>query len=112
MEQWELFDNGSGKVDGVRVRSFDVGSQTEGMVADDQLGYLYVGEEDVGIWRYGAEPTDPADNANRFLVDSTNGGAGGHLEPILKTPERPIYSKAMMPLKGFRDETTKNNKQI
>ena len=67
VEQWELFDNGSGKVDGVRVRSFDVGSQTEGMVADDQLGYLYVGEEDVGIWRYGAEPNDPADKANRFL---------------------------------------------
>ena len=79
MEQWELFDNGSGKVDGVRVRSFDVGGQTEGMVADDRLGYLYVGEEDVGIWRYGAEPNDPADTANRFLVDSTNTGAGGHL---------------------------------
>ena len=34
------------------------------------------------------------------------------LEPILKTPERPIYSKAKMPLKGFRDEKTKDNKQI
>jgi 3-phytase len=79
VEQWELFDNGNGKVDGVRVRSFDAGSQTEGMVADDQLGYLYVGEEDVGIWRYGAEPNDPADKANRFLVDSTNAGTGGHL---------------------------------
>jgi len=79
VEQWELFDNMSGKVDAVRVRSFDVGTQTEGMVADDQLGYLYVGEEDVGIWKYGAEPNDPADNANRVLVDSTNTDAGGHL---------------------------------
>ena len=79
VEQWELFDNGSGKVDGVWVRSFDIGSQTEGMVADDRLGYLYVGEEDVGIWRYGAEPNDPADKANRFLVDSMNTGTGGHL---------------------------------
>jgi hypothetical protein len=26
------------------------------MVADDDLGYLYVAEEDRGIWRYGAEP--------------------------------------------------------
>ena len=34
------------------------------------------------------------------------------LESILKTPERPIYSKAKMPLKGFRDEKTKDNKQI
>lgn len=79
VEQWELFDNQNCKVDAVRVRSFDVGTQTEGMVADDQLGYLYVGEEDVGIWKYGAEPTDPADSANRVLVDSTNTGAGGHL---------------------------------
>ncbi|HUS71632.1 MAG TPA: phytase [Sedimentisphaerales bacterium] len=79
VEQWELFDNLSGKVDAVRVRSFDVGTQTEGMVADDQLGHLYVGEEDVGIWKYGAEPTDPADNANRVLVDGTNTDTGGHL---------------------------------
>ena len=79
VEQWELFDNLSGRVDAVRVRSFDVGTQTEGMVADDQLGYLYVGEEDVGIWKYGAEPTDPGDEANRVLVDSTDTDAGGHL---------------------------------
>jgi 3-phytase len=79
VEQWELFDNLSGKVDAVRVRSFDVGTQTEGMVADDQLGNLYVGEEDVGIWKYGAEPTDPGDEANRVLVDSTDTDAGGHL---------------------------------
>jgi len=31
----------------------------------------------VGIWKYGAEPTDPADDASRVLVDSANGG--GHL---------------------------------
>lgn len=79
VEQWELFDNQSGKVDAIRVRSFDVGTQTEGMVADDELGQLYIGEEDVGIWKYGAEPTDPADSANRVLVDSTDPDAGGHL---------------------------------
>ena len=77
VEQWELIDNLSGKVDAVLVRSFDVGSQTEGMVADDQLGYVYIGEEDVGIWKYGAEPTDPTDDANRVLVDGTDDG--GHL---------------------------------
>lgn len=79
VEQWELFDNQTGKVDAVRLRSFDVGTQTEGMVTDDELGHLYIGEEDVGIWKYGAEPTDPADSAHRVLVDSTNTEAGGHL---------------------------------
>jgi 3-phytase len=74
VEQWELFDNGAGKVDAERVRSFDVGSQTEGCVADDQSGHLYIGEEDVGIRKYGAEPDA---GAARTLVDST--GTAGHL---------------------------------
>jgi 3-phytase len=74
VEQWRLQDNGQGQVEAVLVRSFSVGSQTEGMVADDELGRLYVGEEDVGIWRYGAEPDAGVD---RTLVDST--GEQGHL---------------------------------
>jgi len=74
VEQWQLFANAGGKVDARRVRSFDVGSQSEGCVADDLRGLLYVGEEDRGIWRYGAEP---GAGAQRVLVDST--GSGGHL---------------------------------
>jgi len=74
VEQWELFDNGGGRVTGTRVRSFVVGSQTEGCVADDPLGYFYIGEEAVGIWKYGAEP---GDGTARIPVDTT--GAGGHL---------------------------------
>jgi 3-phytase len=73
VQQWELFDNGGGMVDARQVRSFAVGSQSEGLVADDLLGHLYVGEEDVGIWKYSAEP----DGSVRTLVDGT--GAGGHL---------------------------------
>jgi 3-phytase len=74
VEQWELFDNGAGKVDAVRVRSFSVGSSTEGCVADDKLGHFYIGEEGVGIWKYGAEPDA---GTERTLVDST--GSAGHL---------------------------------
>jgi len=74
VEQWELFDNGSGRVDGILVRSFEVGSSTEGCVADDELGYFYIGEEAKGIWKYGAEP---GDGTSRTQVDKT--GAGGHL---------------------------------
>jgi hypothetical protein len=58
VEQWELFDNGSGRVEGSLVRSIDVGSHTEGCVADEERGDLYIGEEDVAIWKYGAEPGD------------------------------------------------------
>lgn len=34
------------------VRTLRVPSQPEGMVADDEAGHLYVGEEDAGIWRF------------------------------------------------------------
>jgi 3-phytase len=74
VEQWELFDDGKGRVDGRKVRAFAVGSQTEGCVADDQLGHFYIGEEAVGIWRYGAEP---GDGDRRTLVDRA--GWFGHL---------------------------------
>jgi 3-phytase len=60
VEQWQLSDDGSGRVGGAMVRSWDVGSQTEGCVADDELGHLYVGEETRGIWKLGAEPDAPA----------------------------------------------------
>lgn len=40
------------------VRSFNVESITEGCVADDANHTLYLSEEEVGIWRFGAEPDD------------------------------------------------------
>ena len=58
VEQWELTDDGSGGVVGERVRSFAVGSDTEGCVADAGTGRLYLGEEARGIWEFGAEPDD------------------------------------------------------
>jgi len=74
VEQWRIKDF-SGFLFAFPVRTFSVGSKTEGMVADDDLGFLYIGEEDVGIWKYGAEP---GDGSERVLVDHT--GDGGHLE--------------------------------
>lgn len=74
VQQWKLFDNGSGKVDARLVRTIKVGSITEGCVADDQYAHLYLAEENVGIWKYGAEP---GDSTPRTMVDST--GSGGHL---------------------------------
>ena len=39
-----------------RVRSMKLGTQSEGCVVDDRTGALYVAEEDVGLWRFDAEP--------------------------------------------------------
>lgn len=74
VEQWELFDNGSGKVDAKKVRSFKLSSTVEGCVADDELGHFYVGEEAVGIWKFGAEPDA---GSTKTQVDKT--GSGGNL---------------------------------
>jgi len=41
----------------VPVRSMKLATQTEGCVADSRDGTLYVGEEDVGIWRFRAGET-------------------------------------------------------
>jgi len=56
------------------VREFVLESQTEGCVADDSNGALYLGEEDRGLWRYSAEPDGGTDRAS---IDTT--GDGGHL---------------------------------
>jgi 3-phytase len=55
VEQWELFSENN-KIEGRIVRNLKLDSQVEGMVADDDLGKLYVGEEDRGIWIFNAEP--------------------------------------------------------
>lgn len=75
-EQYELFDDGKGRVDARQVRRFKVGTQIEGCVADDELAYLYIGEEDVGIWKYAAEPDD---GTERKQVDGVV--PSGHLVP-------------------------------
>ena len=70
VKQWQLTDAGNQKIGATFLREFNVGSQTEGCVADDETGDLYIGEEDVGIWKYSAEPDG---GEERTLVDSTDG---------------------------------------
>ncbi len=69
VKQWQLKDAGDRKIGATLRREFSVGSQTEGCVADDETGNFYIGEEDVGIWKYSAEPDSGED---RTLVDSTD----------------------------------------
>ncbi|MCI0587455.1 MAG: phytase [Planctomycetes bacterium] len=75
IEQWRLFASPSGGVDAQQVRSFNVGDTVEGCVADDENGWLFLADEDQGIWRYGAEP---GAGTAAFLVDTT--GAAGNLD--------------------------------
>ncbi len=54
--QWELVATPNGRVQTKLVRDMNFDSQTEGCVADDASGALYVNEEDVGLWRLSAKP--------------------------------------------------------
>lgn len=83
--QMKLTANGD-KVKGELVREFALESQTEGCVADDETGALYLGEEDVGLWRYSAEPDGGTER--KSLDNTTDGhltadteGMGLYLQP-------------------------------
>ena len=62
--QFKLIDQGNGKIGAERVREFTLPSptasgrspQTEGTVVDQELGFVYIAQEDVGIWKFQAEP--------------------------------------------------------
>lgn len=58
IEQYLLLATPENKIDVELVKTRKLDSQPEGMVADDENGTLYVGEEDKGIWKFGAEPND------------------------------------------------------
>jgi 3-phytase len=76
LQQWELFDDGTGRLDGRHVRDLQLDSQAEGCVVDDERAHLYVGEEEVGILRYDATPegSSEADILDRVIQEG-----GDHL---------------------------------
>ena len=51
LQQWEFVGQSDGTVAGVLVRTFVTTSVIEGMVADEELGFLYVAEENHGIYK-------------------------------------------------------------
>lgn len=76
---FELREQADGSFDSRVLREFAVGGQAEGMVVDALHGWLYVGEETVGLWRY---PLDPTHEPTRQLVDIVRHdgpGITGHL---------------------------------
>ncbi|WP_245927648.1 phytase [Aphanothece hegewaldii] len=83
--QLELFDDSSGGVTASLVRTLTLpippggeleDAQIEGMVADVELGYLYAGQENRGIWKFSAEPQG---GETATLIDAVK-PEGTHLE--------------------------------
>lgn len=81
MRQYRLTDAGNGRVRATQVREIPFTSQTEGCVADDETGVLYIGEEDVGLWRISAEP-DGGTVPTSFATVEANDALKDDLEGI------------------------------
>lgn len=99
VRQWDLAGGGAG----APVRTLRVASQAEGCVADDDAGVLFVGEEDVGIWRFGA---DPGDTAAPVLVDGMFAD-GGRLAPDVEGLT--LYAPPRAPSRGYLIASSQGN---
>lgn len=79
--QFELSAQTDGGTASNVVRSFDVGDAVVGLAVDDSQGRLYVVEQGVGIWEYGAEP-EAADTRASVDTVTSAGGGGGLSQPL------------------------------
>lgn len=71
MRQFALFENGLGRMSGYETSWTFHETRIEGVVADDETGYYYLGEESVGIWRVGA-----LDHTDRTLIARVGDATG------------------------------------
>lgn len=71
--QYELTAAQDDSLSTTLVRSFTAGSggQVEGCVVDDESGFLFIGEEAEGLWRYDAEPTAASDEGYKVASVAT-----------------------------------------
>jgi 3-phytase len=82
-EQYELFDDGAGRVAGRKVRSWRIGT-CEGAVGDDAAGKIYVAEEAKGVWEVGGEPEDPT--PGRLVIRTGENGLTADVEGLAIHP--------------------------
>ncbi len=65
VRQFVVTADASGQPASREVRRFEIGSISEGCAADEATNALYLGEENVGVWRY---DLDPSAGARRTLI--------------------------------------------
>ncbi|HEV7864679.1 MAG TPA: phytase [Acidimicrobiia bacterium] len=86
VQQFEVVVRPDGKVGAVSVRGpWDINpapdyvvhdGELEACTVDDETGTLYLSEQAVGIWAYGAEPTDSFAPADRTMFGKTTAYGG------------------------------------
>ena len=88
--QYELTSTEDGTLATTLVRLFrgGTGGQVEGCVVDEQNGWLILGEEPYGLWRYSAEPPSDLDSGEEndtavgYLIDSIDGNLFADVEGV------------------------------
>ncbi|MDZ7304357.1 MAG: phytase [candidate division KSB1 bacterium] len=83
VHQYRLQDDGAGKVKGTWVRSFGAAytcGHMEGLVADDELGYIYVADEDCAIRKFYADPD--LGNNDQIVAFAFDDGISGDREGL------------------------------
>jgi 3-phytase len=71
LDQYRLGLSGA-SVTGTKVRDMSTGSQAEGCAAHDGARRLFLSEEELGLFSYGAEPTASASRTTIDLVSGPN----------------------------------------
>ena len=80
LKQYRLFDNGSGQISGKPTEwEFHVEHYPEGMVGDDETGYIYISDPRGGIWKVHA--LDHTDKT-RIAKIGDQSGIGADVEGI------------------------------
>ena len=69
VNQWPVRAGANGPEVGP-MRTVNLGTQLEGCVADEQRDTLYVGEEDVGVWRFDLSPTGSPEATSVVRIDN------------------------------------------
>jgi len=83
LHQYQLSDDGQGKVQGKYVRAFGhntIEDKVEGLVADDELGYVYAADEEAAVRKYHADPAGGNDQA--LAVFASDDGIKGDREGL------------------------------
>lgn len=83
--QYQISSNGQ-SWSAQEVRRLKVPSQPEGCVADDQNDLLFLGEEDVGIWRFAADAN--ADPKGELVIKADSDVLVADVEGLALLPEK------------------------
>lgn len=106
IEQWRLTPSAQGGYEAELARILRVDSQPEGCVADDIHGYLYVGEEARGIWRFSAEPEG---DATGVLIAQAGEVLGEGVHLYADVEGLALYSPSGQPAKGYLIASSQGN---